>query len=46
MKDDKEEYIYAGIPTYMGGKFIKERDIKNYDIIFWAFHVIMEPHID
>ncbi len=34
MIDDKEEYIYAGIPTYMGGKFIKEKDIKNYDIVF------------
>ena len=35
MSDErKEEYIYAGIPTYMGGEFIKENDIKKYDIVF------------
>ena len=31
---EKEEYIYAGIPTFMGGKFIKEDEIKNYDVVF------------
>ena len=31
---DKEEYIYAGIPTFMGGKFIEENDIKNYNVVF------------
>ena len=30
----KEEYIYAGIPTFMGGDFINEDKIKNYDIVF------------
>lgn len=26
MKEEREEeYIYAGIPTYMGGEFIRER---------------------
>lgn len=29
-----EEYIYAGIPTFMGGEFISENEIKNYDIVF------------
>ena len=33
-EERKEEYIYAGIPTYMGGEFIREKDIKKYDIIF------------
>lgn len=32
--EEKEEYIYAGIPTFMGGKFINEKDIKNYDVVF------------
>lgn len=32
--EDKEEYIYAGIPTFMGGKFIKEPEIKKYDVVF------------
>lgn len=30
----EEEYIYAGIPTYMGGKFIESKEIKNYDVVF------------
>ena len=30
----EEEYIYAGIPTYMGGEFIREKEIKNYDVVF------------
>ena len=30
----KEEYIYAGIPTFMGGDFICEDDIKDYDVVF------------
>ncbi len=30
----KEEYIYAGIPTFMGGDFIEESEIYKYDIIF------------
>lgn len=30
----KEEYIYAGIPTFMGGKFINENEIKKYDVVF------------
>ena len=29
-----EEYIYAGIPTFMGGEFISENEIKNYDVVF------------
>ncbi len=32
--ENKEEYIYAGIPTFMGGKFISEHEIKDYDIVF------------
>ena len=35
MKEErKEEYIYAGIPTFMGGEFIRENEIKNYDVVF------------
>lgn len=35
MKEErKEEYIYAGIPTFMGGDFIFEKDIKNYNVVF------------
>ena len=35
MKEErKEEYIYAGIPTYMGGEFIREKEIKDYDVVF------------
>ena len=31
MKEErKEEYIYAGIPTFMGGEFIREKDIKHW----------------
>lgn len=33
-KERKEEYIYAGIPTFMGGEFISENDIKKYDVVF------------
>lgn len=33
-KEREEEYIYAGIPTYMGGEFIRENEIRNYDVIF------------
>lgn len=33
-EERKEEYIYAGIPTYMGGEFIREKDIKKYNIVF------------
>ena len=29
--EDKEEYIYAGVPTFMGGKLISQNEIKNYD---------------
>lgn len=32
--EDKEEYIYAGVPTFMGGKLIAQNEIKNYDIVF------------
>lgn len=31
---EREEYIYAGIPTFMGGEFIKEKEIPNYDVVF------------
>lgn len=34
IEERKEEYIYAGIPTYMGGEFIKEENIKKYDVVF------------
>lgn len=34
MEDREEEYIYAGIPTYMGGNFIRENEIKKYDVVF------------
>lgn len=27
-------YIYSGIPTFMGGDFIKKDDINKYDVIF------------
>ena len=27
-EERKEEYIYAGIPTYMGGEFIREKILK------------------
>ena len=30
--EEKEEYIYAGIPRFMGGKYINEDEIKNYDV--------------
>lgn len=28
------DYIYSGIPTFMGGDLIKEQDIKKYDVVF------------
>lgn len=31
---NKEELIYSGIPTFMGGDFIKEEDINKYDVVF------------
>ena len=31
---NKEELIYSGIPTFMGSDFIKEDDIKKYDVVF------------
>lgn len=34
MKEEREEYIYAGIPTYMGGEFIREKEINDYDVVF------------
>ena len=35
MKEEREEeFIYAGIPTYMGGEFIREKEIKDYDVVF------------
>jgi len=35
MKEKREEeFIYAGIPTYMGGEFIREKEIKDYDVVF------------
>ena len=33
-EERKEEYIYAGIPTFMGGNFIRENQIKKYDVVF------------
>ena len=30
----KEQLIYAGIPTFMGGDFICENDLKKYDVVF------------
>ena len=30
----REQLIYTGIPTFMGGDFINEKDIKKYDIVF------------
>jgi guanidinopropionase len=32
--ENKEEYIYAGVPTFMGGDLIKENEISKYDIVF------------
>ena len=34
LEERKEEYIYAGIPTYMGGEFIRENEINKYDVVF------------
>ena len=31
---NKEELIYSGIPTFMGSDFIKEDDVKKYDVVF------------
>ena len=33
-EEREEEYIYAGIPTYMGGEFIREKEIIDYDVVF------------
>lgn len=30
----KEQLIYSGVPTFMGGDLIKEKDIKKYDVVF------------
>ena len=30
----REQLIYTGIPTFMGGDFINEKNIKKYDIVF------------
>ncbi|MDR0404845.1 MAG: hypothetical protein LBH37_03550 [Oscillospiraceae bacterium] len=27
-------YIYKGIPTFMGSDFVKRKDIKKYDVVF------------
>lgn len=32
--EDKEEYIYAGIPTFMGWKLLEQNEINNYDVVF------------
>ncbi len=32
--EEKEEYIYAGVPRFMGGKLINENEIKKYDVVF------------
>lgn len=34
MRNREEEYIYAGIPTFMGGNFIDATQIKEYDVVF------------
>lgn len=31
---EREEYIYAGVPTFMGGQLINKKEIKNYDVVF------------
>ena len=31
---EREEYIYAGIPTFMGGDFIRMDKIQDYDVVF------------
>ena len=34
MKEErKEEYIYAGIPTFMGGEFIRENEINLHGLL-------------
>ena len=30
----KEQLIYSGVPTFMGGDLIGSRSIKNYDVVF------------
>ena len=30
----KEQLIYAGVPTFMGGDLIEARSIKKYDVVF------------
>lgn len=34
MKQNEEQLIYTGIPTFMGGDLIQEKDINKYDIVF------------
>lgn len=31
---EREEYIYAGIPTFMGGDFVTDNNLSEYDIAF------------
>lgn len=31
---NKEEYIYAGIPTFMGGDIIRNEKLSGYDVVF------------
>ena len=31
---DKEQLIYSGIPTFMGGKLIFNKKLSNYDVVF------------
>lgn len=31
---NKEQFIYTGIPTFMGGNCIEEKDIEKYEVIF------------
>ena len=30
----KEQLIYSGVPTFMGGDLIEARSIKKYDVVF------------
>jgi guanidinopropionase len=31
---EREEFIYSGIPTFMGGDFIRENAVKKYNVVF------------
>lgn len=31
---DKEQLIYSGIPTFMGGKLIFDKKLSNFDVVF------------